>query len=80
MWTAEGRLYVAAVIDLFSRRVIGWSMSAGMMRNCDRRLVKVVKAIWRRGKPHGLLHRSDRGGQYTSEQSRRPMANDGVIC
>jgi putative transposase len=49
VWTAEGWLYVAAVIDLFSRRVVGWSMSAAMTAQ----LVTdaLVMAIWRRGKP-----------------------------
>jgi putative transposase len=48
IWTAEGWLYVAAVLDLFSRRVVGWSMSAGMTAQ----LVTdaLIMAIWRRGK------------------------------
>ena len=78
VWTAEGWLYVAAVIDLFSRRVVGWSMSAGMTAQ----LVTdaLVMAIWRRGKPDALLHHSDRGSQYTSEQFQRLMADHGVVC
>ena len=78
VWTAEGWLYVAAVIDLFSRRVVGWSMSAAMTAQ----LVTdaLVMAIWRRGKPDALLHHSDRGSQYTSEQFQRLMADNGVIC
>ena len=69
VWTAEGWLYVAAVIDLFSRRVVGWSMSAAMTAQ----LVTdaLMMAIWRRGKPDALLHHSDRGSQYTSEQFQR---------
>ena len=78
VWTAEGWLYVAAVIDLFSRRVVGWSMSAEMTAQ----LVTdaLVMAIWRRGKPDALLHHSDRGSQYTSEQFQRLMADNGVVC
>ena len=59
IWTAEGWLYVAAVIDLFSCRVIGWSMSATMTAQ----LVTdaLVMAIWRRGKPHALPHHADQG-------------------
>ena len=78
VWTAEGWLYVAAVIDLFSRRVVGWSMNAAMTAQ----LVTdaLVIAIWRRGKPDALLHHSDRGSQYTSEQFQRLMADHGVIC
>src|SRR4051794_7829 len=61
VWTAEGWLYVAAVIDLFSRRVVGWSMSAAMTAQ----LVTdaLVMAIWRRGRPDALLHHYDRGSQ-----------------
>jgi putative transposase len=69
VWTAEGWLYVAAVIDLFSRRVVGWSMKAEM----SAQLVTdaLLMAIWRRGRPDALLHHSDRGSQYTSEQFQR---------
>jgi putative transposase len=78
VWTAEGWLYAAAVIDLFSRRVVGWSMSASMTAQ----LVTdaLIMAIWRRGKPDTLLHHSDRGSQYTSEQFQRLMADHGVTC
>ena len=78
VWTAEGWLYVAAVVDLFSRRVVGWSMSTAMTAQ----LVTdaLVMAIWRRGKPDALLHHSDRGSQYTSEQFQRLMAYHGVAC
>ena len=78
VWTAEGWLCVAAVIDLFSRRVVGWSMSAAMTAQ----LVTdaLVMAIWRRGKPDALLHHSDRGSQYTSEQFQKLMADHGLVC
>ena len=78
IWTAEGWLYVAAVLDLFSRRVVGWSMSAAMTAQ----LVTdaLMMAIWRRGQPRELLHHSDRGSQYTSEQFQRLMADHGVTC
>ena len=78
IWTAEGWLYVAAAIDLFSRRVVGWSMKADMTAQ----LVTdaLIMAIWRRGKPDALLHHSDQGSQYTSEQFQRLMADSGVTC
>jgi putative transposase len=78
VWTAEGWLFVAAVIDLFSRRVVGWSMSAGMTAQ----LVTdaLVMAIWRRGKPDALLHHSDRGSQYSSEQFQRLILEHGIVC
>jgi putative transposase len=78
IWTAEGWLYVAAVLDLFSRRVVGWSMSASMTAQ----LVAdaLTMAIWRRGKPQALLHHSDRGSQYTSDQFQRLLTDHGVTC
>lgn len=78
IWTAEGWLYVAAVIDLFSRRVVGWSMKAGMTAQ----LVAdaLLMAIWRRGRPDALLHHSDQGSQYTSEQFQKLLECNGVIC
>jgi putative transposase len=78
IWTAEGWLYVAAVVDLFSRRVVGWSMSATMTAQFV--TDALTMAIWRRGKPKALLHHSDRGSQYTSEQFQRLMADHGVTC
>ena len=61
IWTAQGWLYVAVVIDLFSRRVVGWSMRDTMTSQ----LVTdaLIMAIWRRGKPNALLHHSDQGSQ-----------------
>ncbi|MCE3225360.1 MAG: transposase [Nitrospira sp.] len=78
LWTAEGWLYVAAVVDLFSRRVVGWSMQATMTAQ----LVTdaLVMAIWRRGKPEAVLHHSDRGSQYTSDPFQRLLADQGLVC
>jgi putative transposase len=78
IWTSEGWLYFAVVLDLFSRRVVGWSMRDQMTAQ----LVTdaLVMAIWRRGKPQELLHHSDQGSQYTSEQFQRVLADQGIIC
>jgi putative transposase len=78
IWTAEGWLYVAAVVDLFSRRVVGWAVRAEMTAQ----LVTdaLIMAIWRRGKPDSLPHHSDQGSQYTSEQFQRLMADHGITC
>jgi len=78
IWTAEGWLYVAVVLDLYSRRVVGWSMSSTMTAELVTNAL--MMAIWRRGKADALLHHSDRGSQYTSEQFQRLMADHGVIC
>jgi putative transposase len=67
-----------SVIDLFSRRVVGWSMSASMTAQ----LVAdaLLMAVWRRGEPGALMHHSDRGSQYASEQFQRLMADSGIVC
>jgi putative transposase len=69
---------VAAVIDLFSRRVVGWSMKAEMTVG----LVTdaLIMAIWRRGKPDALLHHSDQGSQYTSQHFQELLTENGVTC
>src|SRR3977135_4760300 len=66
VWTAEGWLFVAAVIDLFSRRGGGWSMSAAMTAQ----LVTdaLMMAIWRRGQPDALLHHSDPRSEHHTAQ------------
>ncbi|MBB4374390.1 putative transposase [Bradyrhizobium sp. cir1] len=61
LWTAEGWLYVAAVSHLFSRRVVGWSMSAAMTAQLLTN--DLLMAVWRRGKPDALLHHSDQDSQ-----------------
>ena len=67
VWTAEGWLYVAAVVDLFSRRMVGWSMQTAMTAQ----LVTdaLVMAIWRRGKPDALVHHSDRAANTPASNS-----------
>jgi transposase InsO family protein len=75
---SKGWLSVAAVIDLFSRRVVGRSTNTAMTTQ----LVTdaLVMAIWRRGKPDALLHHSDRGRQYISEQFQRLTTEHGIVC
>lgn len=78
LWTAEGWLYVAVVLDLYSRRAVGWSMQSEMTSQ----LVTdaLMMAVWRRGKPDALLHHSDRGSQYTSDAFQRLLSDLGVTC
>jgi putative transposase len=78
IWTAEGWLYVAVVLDLFSRRAVGWSMQESMTSQ----LVAdaLMMAVWRRGKPMALLHHSDRGSQYTSEHFQGLLKDQGITC
>ena len=78
IWTSEGWLYVAVVLDLFSRRAVGWSMQTAMTSA----LVTdaLMMAVWRRGRVETLLHHSDQGSQYTSEEFQRQLAGLGVTC
>jgi putative transposase len=75
IWTAEGWLYVAAVLDLYSRRVVGWSMKAD--RDASLVMDALMMAVWRRGKADALLHHSDQGSQYTSEQRHHLFEEPG---
>jgi putative transposase len=78
VWTAEGWLYVAAVLDLYSRRIVGWSMHDSMTAQ----LVAdaLMMAVWRRGRPQELLHHSDQGSQYTSEHFQKLLTEQGIVC
>lgn len=78
VWTSEGWLYVAVVLDLFSRRVVGWAMQAEMTAQ----LVTdaLTMAVWRRGQGQPVLHHSDRGSQYTSDTFQRLLRELGVTC
>ena len=78
LWTAEGWLYVAVVLDLYARRVIGWSMKPEMTSQLV--IDALMMAVWRRGKPEAVIHHSDRGSQYTSEQFQRLLAELGIAC
>src|SRR5207249_9846652 len=78
IWTGEGWLFVAVVGDLFSRRVVGWSMQPAMTAQLV--LDALTMALWRRGKPTELLHPFDQGSQYTSEHFQRLLAAEGITC
>jgi putative transposase len=64
VWTKEGWLYLATVMDLFSRRIIGWQMSNRM--NKELVITALERAIGRQPPKEGLIHHSDRGSQYAS--------------
>ncbi len=78
IWTLEGWLYLAVVLDLFSRRVIGWSMQPRM--TSDLVSDALLMAIWRRGWPTALLHHSDQGSQYTSDAFQRLLRDHSIQC
>jgi putative transposase len=74
--TAEGWLYLAGVLDLFSRKVVGWEMS----KQIDAELVEKAlrMALYQRQPTFGLLHHSDRGSQYASHQIRDILAANHI--
>ena len=78
IWTPEGWLYLAAILDLFSRRVVGLAMS----ERIDRSLVleALRNAVGRRLPNAGLLHHSDRGSQYASGDYQNALDDLGVVC
>jgi putative transposase len=76
VWTGEGWLYLAVVLDLFSRRVVGWAMG----ERIDRQLVLRALAMALVGRPAPALHHSDRGSQYASEDYRRLLEERGITC
>ncbi len=64
IWTKEGWLYLATIIDLYSRAVVGWAVQDRMTTNLIEEAL--LKAIWRRKPKEGLVFHSDRGSQYAS--------------
>ena len=77
VWTQEGWLYLAVVIDLFSRKVVGWSMSSRMKAQlvCD----ALTMAMWQRRPDAGLIVHSDRGSQYASKQYRKLLMESDFV-
>ena len=78
IWTRQGWLYLAVVMDLYSRAIIGWSMNARMTQQlvCD----ALTMALFRRGFPRSVIVHSDRGSQYCSNRYQRLMAVHGLRC
>ena len=77
LWTVEGWLYLAVILDLFSRQVVGWSMSESL--ECQLALDALKMALAHRQPARGLIHHSDRGVQYASQQYQQLLAQHGII-
>jgi putative transposase len=77
LWTQEGWLYLAVFIDLYSRRVVGWSMGSRMKAGLVTDALRM--AIWRRLPAEGLIVHSDRGSQYASKAYRRLLKANGFV-
>lgn len=78
IWTAEGWLYLAIVLDLFSRRIIGWAVSDRLKK--DLALNALRRAITIRQPSAGLIHHSDRGSQYCSGDYQKLLGCRGIIA
>jgi len=76
--TDEGWLYLAVLIDLFSRRIVGWAMDKRITRHLPLRALHM--AVQRRGPPKELIHHTDQGSQYASSDYRKALTSYGMIC
>ena len=77
VWTLEGWLYLAVVMDLFSRQIVGWAMNKRMKKQLT--LDALAMAYWRRKPPKGLLHHSDRGSQYACHEYQKRLRHCGMM-
>lgn len=77
IWTQEGWLYLAVVLDLFSRQVVGWSMNQRMTRELVKDALRM--AYWRRKPGPGLIFHSDRGSQYCSNEFQALVTTYGMV-
>ncbi len=78
VWTEQGWLYLAVVMDLFSRRVVGWSMAEHLRTELV--LGALHMALGQRVPSRDLTHHSDRGCQYASQAYRDVLAEHGIQC
>ncbi len=76
--TGEGWMYLAVILDLFNREVVGWSASARMTRQLA--IDALQMALGRRNPEKGLLHHTDRGSQYASNDYQKVLKEHGFIC
>jgi len=77
VWTLEGWLYLAVIMDLFSRQIVGWAMDKRM--KVQLAIDALAMAYWRRKPTAGLLHHSDRGSQYACQQYQQLLAHYRMV-
>ena len=77
IWTAQGWLYLAIILDLFSRRVVGWALSNRIKKELV--LNALQMAIFRRRPAPGVMFHSDRGSQYCSKAFQKMLKNNGMV-
>ena len=78
LWTSEGWMYLAVILDLFSRKVVGWAMADNM--RTDLVLVALRQALSKRSPGDDLVHHSDRGSQYASKAYQAALDAHGIHC
>ena len=78
LWTGEGWLYLAVVLDLYSRAVVGWSMAERITK--DLVMAALTMALFRRRPPPGLILHSDRGSQYAALDYQSLLKQHGLLC
>lgn len=78
VWTFEGWLYLAIVMDLYSRQIVGWAVDKRMKRQLV--LDALSMAYWQRKPPKDLLHHSDRGSQYACHDYQKQLNNYGMTA
>lgn len=78
--TRQGWLYLAVVMDLYSRRIVGWSMSPWMSRHLVMDALSMALGARQPDEGEPLLHHSDRGAQYTSDDFRKLLLKHGIEC
>jgi len=78
VWSFEGWLYLAVVLDLYSRQIVGWAMNKRMKKQLT--LDALAMAYWRRKPPPGLLHHSDRGSQYACHDYRERLNQYNMVA
>jgi len=80
VWTREGWLYLACVLDCYSRKIVGWSMSTRMTKTLVLDALQMALGRRQPARQHDLLHHSDRGSQYASQTFQQLLREQNITC
>lgn len=78
IWTSQGRMYLACVMDLFTRKIVGWSLKSNMTNTLV--LEALDQAVAAQRPAPGLMHHTDRGSQYASLEYQEQLKKYGMVC
>ncbi|MCP4147400.1 MAG: IS3 family transposase [bacterium] len=78
LWTLQGWIYLAVVLDLYSRKIVGWALSNRLTAPLVKEALSM--AYWRRKPEKGLIHHSDRGSQYAGNEYQKLLEQYGMVC